>query len=192
MIHTVSTLGIQSPARFAFALEAPFSVSTEALLTEAQVLKAFVDIDTLTLLRVESEAARTGTKEGPRKIPAPSRRLAQRRTTFIFVLTIPSVTCQFKALLADTGDSANGVFATSIPAETNHGGALVDVPALPVRSQLKASMAGTSMAARQVEAGAVATEARTSVAFVNVYALISCWGKSETFLANTSEASCNI
>ena len=62
MIHTVSTLGIQSPARFALTLEAPFSVSTEALLTEAQVLEAFVDIDTLTLLRVESEAARTGAK----------------------------------------------------------------------------------------------------------------------------------
>ena len=135
---------------------------------------------------------RTCAKEGSWEVSASSWRLAQRGAALVLVLTIPPVTCQFKTLLADTGDSTNGVFATAVPAETNHGGALVDVPALPVRSQLKASMAGTSMAARQVEAGAVATEARTSVAFVNVYALISCWGKSETFLANTSEASCNI
>ena len=157
MIHTVSTLGIESPARFAFALEAPFSVSTEALLTEAQVLKAFVDIDTLTLLRVESEAARTGTMKGPRKIPASSRRLAQRRTTFIFVLTIPSVTCQFKALLANTGDSTHGVFAATVSTEADHGSTLVDIPAFANRSQLEAGMAGTSVASRQIKTGAIAT-----------------------------------
>ena len=192
MIHTVSTLGIQSPARFALALEAPFSVSTEALLAEAQVLKAFVDIDTLTLLRVESEAARTGTKEGTRKIPASSRRLAQRRTTFILVLTIPSVARQFKALLANTGDSAHSVFAATISTKADHGSALVDIPAFANRSQLEAGMAGTSVASRQIKTGAIATEARISAAFVYVYALVSRRSKSETLSTYALEAAGDI
>ena len=192
MVYAIPALRIKSPSRLALTLEPSVGVSTEALLAQAQVLETFIDVNTLTLFRIESEPMRTCAKEGSWEVSASSWRLAQRGAALVLVLTIPPVACQFKALLADTGDSTNGVFATAVPAETNHGGALVDVPALPVRSQLKASMAGTSMAARQVEAGAVATEARTSVAFVNVYALISCWGKSETFLANTSEASCNI
>ena len=93
----------------------------------------------------------------------------------------------------DTGKVPLSVDTFSVFIRTDGGVlTLVNVPALPNRSQLKASMASASMASWQVEAGAIATEARTSVAFVNVYALISCWGKSETFLANTSEASCNI
>ena len=157
MVYAIMTLWVKSPSRLAFALKPSISVSTEALLTEAQVLKAFVDIDTLTLLRIESEAARTGTKEGPRKIPASSRWLAQRRTTFILVLTIPSVGRQFKALLANTGDSAHGVFAATISTEADHGSTLVDIPAFANGSQLEAGMAGTSVASRQIKTGAIAT-----------------------------------
>ena len=93
MIHTVSTLKIQSPARFALTLEAAFSVSTEALLAQAQVLKTFIDVNTLTLLWIEPEAMRTCAKEGTWKVSASSRRLAQGGTTFILILTVSPITC---------------------------------------------------------------------------------------------------
>ena len=48
------------------------------------------------------------------------------------------------------------------------------------------------MAPWQVEAGAIATEARTPATFIHIYALISCWGKSESLLAHTLETSCNV
>ena len=192
MVYAITTLWVKSPSRLAFALKTSISVSTEALLAQAQVLKTFIDVNTLTLLWIKPEAMRTCAKEGTRKVSASSRRLAQGGTTFVLILTISPITCELKAFLADTGDSAYGVFATSISAEANHGGTLVNVPTLPNRSQLKARMAGASMASRQVEAGAVATEAWTPATFVHVYALISCWGKSESFLAHTLETSCNV
>ena len=93
MVYAVTTLWIKSPSRLAFALKPSIGVSTEALLTQAQVLKTFIDVYTLTLLWIEPEAMRTCAKEGTGKVSASSRRLAQGGTTFIFILTISSITC---------------------------------------------------------------------------------------------------
>ena len=93
MVYAIPALRIKSPPRFAFTLESPVGVSTEALLAQAQVLKTFIDVNTLTLFRIESEAMRTCAKEGSWEVSASSWRLAQRGAALVLVLTIPPVAC---------------------------------------------------------------------------------------------------
>ena len=66
MVYAIPALRIKSPPRFALTLEPSVGVSTEALLAQAQVLKTFIDVNTLTLFWIESEATRTSAKEGTR------------------------------------------------------------------------------------------------------------------------------
>ena len=66
MVYAIPALRIKSPSRLALTLEPSLGVSTEALLAQAQVLKTFIDVNTLTLFWIESEATRTSAKEGTR------------------------------------------------------------------------------------------------------------------------------
>ena len=93
MVYAIPAVWIESPSRLALTLEPSLGVSTEALLAQAQVLETFIDVNTLTLFRIESEAMRTCAKEGSWEVSASSWRLAQRGAALVLVLTIPPVAC---------------------------------------------------------------------------------------------------